>query len=51
MFIGYPIVNLLEGDDINAQHIKAVPKQNTGVKDAERIAKLFLHDLFKASKS
>lgn len=32
-----------------SQHIKAVPKQNTDVKDAERIAKLFLHGLFKAS--
>lgn len=49
-----PIVNLLESEDIeflvvNAQHIKAVTGRKTDVNDAEWIAKLLRHGLFRAS--
>jgi hypothetical protein len=54
VYIGRPIVNLLEAEDIeflvvNAQHMKAVPGRKTDVKDAEWIAKLLRHGLLKAS--
>lgn len=49
-----PLYNILESYGlgaivVNAQHIKAVPGRNTGVKDSEWIAGLLQHGLLKAS--
>ena len=49
-----PIYNLLEADGlpamvVNAQHIKAIPRRKTDIKDAEWIADLLRHGLVRAS--
>jgi len=48
-----PVFNLLEADHeiilVNAQHIKAVPRRKTDVKDSEWLADLLRHSLLHAS--
>jgi transposase len=48
-----PIFNILEGHVqlmvVNAQHIKAVPARKTDSKDAEWMADLLQHGLFRPS--
>ncbi len=49
-----PVFNILENEErtltlVNAQHLKAVPRHKTDVKDSEWLADLLRHELVKAS--